>query len=275
MHPPCIPPASPLHLPRISPASPQVHLLGDAAHQFPPAGAFGANTGLQDAHNLAWKLALTHHGAASEGLSRSYDAERRPVALANARLSVHNYWRGLRVAQALGLPTELPHAVAAAAQAARDALPPAAATPAAVLANAAGGAALSLLRRGLIDGMGHGAAHALGRWRLGAARRVVEVRRDPGCRLAEARLTTAGTPPHRKGAHSRYSSRGTSSATVTARPRNRPRPRPGARARVAARRPRVGLESRLESAARAGRSLTLRTRPTYVGIAVDLVSWRG
>ena len=30
----------------------RVHLMGDAAHQFPPAGAFGANTGLQDAHNL-------------------------------------------------------------------------------------------------------------------------------------------------------------------------------------------------------------------------------
>ena len=34
----------------------RVHLMGDAAHQFPPAGAFGANTGLQDAHNLCWKL---------------------------------------------------------------------------------------------------------------------------------------------------------------------------------------------------------------------------
>ena len=33
-------------------------LLGDAAHRIPPAGGFGLNTGLQDAHNLAWKLAL-------------------------------------------------------------------------------------------------------------------------------------------------------------------------------------------------------------------------
>ena len=40
----------------------RVHLLGDAAHQFPPAGAFGANTGLQDAHNLCWKLGAVHHG---------------------------------------------------------------------------------------------------------------------------------------------------------------------------------------------------------------------
>lgn len=32
-------------------------LAGDAAHRFPPAGGFGMNTGIQDAHNLAWKLA--------------------------------------------------------------------------------------------------------------------------------------------------------------------------------------------------------------------------
>lgn len=89
-----------------------VHLLGDAAHQFPPAGAFGANTGFQDAHNLCWKLAAVHHGHAGSALLRSYDTERRPVALANARLSVHNYVRGLRVTNALGLPSELPHTVA-------------------------------------------------------------------------------------------------------------------------------------------------------------------
>ena len=35
----------------------RVLLAGDAAHRFPPAGGFGMNTGIQDAHNLAWKLA--------------------------------------------------------------------------------------------------------------------------------------------------------------------------------------------------------------------------
>ena len=35
----------------------RVFLAGDAAHRFPPAGGFGMNTGIQDAHNLAWKLA--------------------------------------------------------------------------------------------------------------------------------------------------------------------------------------------------------------------------
>ena len=52
---------------------------------FPPAGAFGANTGLQDAHNLAWKIAPVHRGAAPAALLRTYDGERRAVAIANAR----------------------------------------------------------------------------------------------------------------------------------------------------------------------------------------------
>ena len=44
-------------------ASGRVLLAGDAAHRFPPAGGFGMNTGIQDAHNLAWKLAAVLHGA--------------------------------------------------------------------------------------------------------------------------------------------------------------------------------------------------------------------
>jgi putative polyketide hydroxylase len=57
-----------------------VFLAGDAAHAMPPAGAFGAGTGIQDAHNLAWKLALVLAGSAGEGLLESYERERRPVA---------------------------------------------------------------------------------------------------------------------------------------------------------------------------------------------------
>ena len=49
-------------------------LCGDAAHAFPPAGGFGMNTGLQDAHNLAWKLAAVLKGDASDGLLETYDA---------------------------------------------------------------------------------------------------------------------------------------------------------------------------------------------------------
>ncbi|HEY1820130.1 MAG TPA: FAD-dependent monooxygenase [Trebonia sp.] len=57
----------------------RVFLAGDAAHVVPPNGGFGGNTGVQDAHNLAWKLALTLTGAAGPGLLETYDAERRPV----------------------------------------------------------------------------------------------------------------------------------------------------------------------------------------------------
>jgi len=55
-------------------------LAGDAAHVMPPAGGFGLNTGVQDAHNLAWKLALVLTGAADPALLNTYEAERRPVA---------------------------------------------------------------------------------------------------------------------------------------------------------------------------------------------------
>jgi 2-polyprenyl-6-methoxyphenol hydroxylase-like FAD-dependent oxidoreductase len=57
-----------------------IFLAGDAAHVMPPNGGFGGNTGIQDAHNLAWKLALVLGGNAGPGLLDSYDAERRPAA---------------------------------------------------------------------------------------------------------------------------------------------------------------------------------------------------
>jgi 2-polyprenyl-6-methoxyphenol hydroxylase-like FAD-dependent oxidoreductase len=55
-------------------------LLGDAAHIHSPVGAQGMNTGLQDAYNLGWKLALVAAGRAEERLLDSYSAEREPVA---------------------------------------------------------------------------------------------------------------------------------------------------------------------------------------------------
>lgn len=58
----------------------RVFLVGDAAHLMPPAGAFGANTGIQDAYNLAWKLAAVCKGAAGPNLLRSYHHERHPTA---------------------------------------------------------------------------------------------------------------------------------------------------------------------------------------------------
>ena len=50
-----------------------VFLAGDSAHQFPPAGGFGMNTGVQDTHDLGWKLPYCLHGAALSNLSRSYE----------------------------------------------------------------------------------------------------------------------------------------------------------------------------------------------------------
>jgi len=55
-------------------------LLGDAAHVHSPMGGQGMNTGLQDAYNLAWKLALVVRGQAEPGLLESYGEERRQVA---------------------------------------------------------------------------------------------------------------------------------------------------------------------------------------------------
>jgi 2-polyprenyl-6-methoxyphenol hydroxylase-like FAD-dependent oxidoreductase len=56
-----------------------VFLAGDAAHVHSPAGAQGMNTGIQDAHNLAWKLALVCRDVAHPGLLDTYEPERAPV----------------------------------------------------------------------------------------------------------------------------------------------------------------------------------------------------
>jgi 2-polyprenyl-6-methoxyphenol hydroxylase-like FAD-dependent oxidoreductase len=58
----------------------RVFLAGDAAHVMPPYGGFGGNTGIADAHNLAWKLALVVQGKAGPDLLSSYEPERLPVA---------------------------------------------------------------------------------------------------------------------------------------------------------------------------------------------------
>ncbi|WP_251495247.1 FAD-dependent oxidoreductase, partial [Actinacidiphila cocklensis] len=62
----------------------RVLLAGDSAHEMSPTGAFGSNTGIQDAHNLAWKLAAILSGWAGPGLLETYGAERRPVAVATS-----------------------------------------------------------------------------------------------------------------------------------------------------------------------------------------------
>ena len=83
----------------------RVFLAGDAAHIHSPAGAQGMNTGIQDAVNLGWKLALVCRGAASPALLASYERERRPVARSvlaftdrafRVATSQHPVLRGLR-----------------------------------------------------------------------------------------------------------------------------------------------------------------------------------
>jgi 2-polyprenyl-6-methoxyphenol hydroxylase-like FAD-dependent oxidoreductase len=78
----------------------RIFLAGDAVHVVPPNGGFGGNTGVHDAHNLAWKLALVLNGSAGPGLLATYDAERRPVGEFTVEQSYARYVT--RVAPYLG-----------------------------------------------------------------------------------------------------------------------------------------------------------------------------
>ncbi|WP_274648692.1 FAD-dependent oxidoreductase [Paenibacillus humicola] len=60
----------------------RIFLAGDAAHVMPPSGGYGANTGVQDAHNLTWKLATVLNGTAGPALLATYHEERHRVAAA-------------------------------------------------------------------------------------------------------------------------------------------------------------------------------------------------
>lgn len=71
----------------------RVILVGDAAHRFPHTGGYGLNSGVQDVHNLAWKLdAVLTHGA-DEALLDTYELERRPVVERFADHSVTNHFQ--------------------------------------------------------------------------------------------------------------------------------------------------------------------------------------
>lgn len=74
-----------------------VFLVGDAAHRFPPTGGYGLNTGVQDAHNLAWKLAAVLNKGTSPRLLESYETERKPIAEYNCAQSVSNHFKMDRV----------------------------------------------------------------------------------------------------------------------------------------------------------------------------------
>ncbi len=84
----------------------RVFLVGDAAHTMPPNGGYGGNTGVQDTHNLAWKLALVLNGLAGPELLDSYDAERRPFGALTVDQAYARYVR--RTAPYLGIETVAP-----------------------------------------------------------------------------------------------------------------------------------------------------------------------
>ncbi len=84
-----------------------VFFVGDAAHRFPPTGGFGMNSGIQDADNLAWKLALVLRGGADDALLDSYEAERRPVAEYNVAQCVLNARRQQEAAARMADPQVL------------------------------------------------------------------------------------------------------------------------------------------------------------------------
>jgi hypothetical protein len=79
----------------------RVFLAGDAAHIHTPAGGQGMNTGIQDAHNLAWKLALVLRGRGGDLLLDSYHAERHPIAAAVLRFTDFTFRTGLAAGSVL------------------------------------------------------------------------------------------------------------------------------------------------------------------------------
>ncbi|MDA4848574.1 FAD-dependent monooxygenase [Hoeflea poritis] len=69
--------------------SPNIFLVGDAAHLFTPTGGFGMNTGVSDAIDLAWKLQAALEGWAGNGLLDSYSEERQPIGVRNTSEAAH------------------------------------------------------------------------------------------------------------------------------------------------------------------------------------------
>jgi len=94
---------APAHAAAGLPLNSSLLLAGDAAHEMPPAGGFGMNTGLQDAAGLAPKLAAVLGGDGRPSLvTAAYGAERRPVAVALTSLSLTNWRAALAVPRAVG-----------------------------------------------------------------------------------------------------------------------------------------------------------------------------
>jgi 2,4-dichlorophenol 6-monooxygenase len=97
----------------------RVFVMGDAAHRHPPSNGLGSNTSIQDAFNLAWKLAAVLKGQAGAGLLDSYSAERAPVAkqiVTRANKSIPEFGP---IFEALGMDGSIDHGKIEANMAAR------------------------------------------------------------------------------------------------------------------------------------------------------------
>ncbi len=81
----------------------RVFLVGDAAHRHPPTGGLGLTSGIQDAHNISWKLAAVLKGQADVALLETYEAERRPVDARNIERSMQNSLTHLEAGRAFGI----------------------------------------------------------------------------------------------------------------------------------------------------------------------------
>ena len=81
----------------------RVFCLGDAVHRHPPSNGLGSNTSIQDAYNIAWKLALVCRGVAGAGLLSSYSEERAPVAAQIVERANRSIGETGRIFDALGL----------------------------------------------------------------------------------------------------------------------------------------------------------------------------
>lgn len=81
----------------------RIFLVGDSAHRLPPTTGLGLNTGIQDVHNLAWKLAAVLRGYAAPRLLDSYATERQPVGLRNVEWAMFAAQNHLAIEAGFGL----------------------------------------------------------------------------------------------------------------------------------------------------------------------------